>query len=96
MAESDQAMLTAASVESMIRKDNGLAPIEHVNVADISAGCGTSFSILVVTDAFTGVRLVDRHRMVHSALGDVMPTIHALQLRCLTPQAHARICTQTA
>lgn len=95
MAEDNQAVLNSHTVEAMLRKDEALAPIEHIDIADISAGCGTSFAILVVTDAFTNIRLVDRHRMVHSAMADIMPAIHALQLRCLTPQAYARIGTKS-
>jgi stress-induced morphogen len=34
-----------------------------------------------VSEAFAGRGLVDQHRMVYAALGELMPRIHALQLR---------------
>ena len=45
------------------------------------AGDGEHLEVQVVSPAFTGRGLVDQHRMVYAALGDLMPRIHALQLR---------------
>jgi stress-induced morphogen len=41
----------------------------------------------VVSPAFEGVSLVDRHQLVYDALGEHMTTdIHALELRTVTPE----------
>jgi stress-induced morphogen len=45
------------------------------------AGDGEHLEVQVVSEAFKGRGLVDQHRMVYAALGELMPRIHALQLR---------------
>ena len=49
-------------------------------------GDGHHFEAVVVSAAFTGKNLVQRHQMVYSALGGRMGNeIHALSLKTLTP-----------
>ena len=55
-------------------------PGSHVVVAN-PAGDGEHLEVHVVSPAFAGKGLVDQHRMVYAALGDLMPRIHALQLK---------------
>ena len=44
------------------------------------------FSVTVVSTTFAGKNLLARHRLVYSALGDLMQTdIHALAIKALTP-----------
>ncbi|CAI7917806.1 unnamed protein product [Closterium sp. NIES-54] len=51
-------------------------------VIDTSAGhCGTAFDVAVVSPLFEGKRLLERHRMVNSALSDELPHIHALSIK---------------
>ncbi|MCK9488255.1 MAG: BolA/IbaG family iron-sulfur metabolism protein [Xanthomonadales bacterium] len=48
---------------------------------------GVHFEAEVVSAAFTGQRLLARHRMVYAGLGDLMGgAIHALALSTLTPE----------
>ncbi|MCO5601538.1 hypothetical protein L7F22_055661 [Adiantum nelumboides] len=57
------------------------------NVVDTSGGCGASFLVEVVSSAFEGTRLLERHRLVNAALAEEMKQIHALSLKkALTPQ----------
>ncbi|NYZ63651.1 BolA family protein [Luteimonas deserti] len=52
---------------------------------------GVHFEALVVSPAFAGKLPLARHRMVYATLGDRMGgEIHALALRTLTPDEHAR------
>lgn len=52
---------------------------------------GVHFEALVVSDAFSGKLPLARHRLVYATLGDRMGgEIHALALRTLTPEEHAR------
>jgi BolA protein len=44
------------------------------------------FDLEVVAEAFDGLSLVKRHQLIYLLLGDVMPKIHALQIRAFTPQ----------
>jgi stress-induced morphogen len=46
-----------------------------------TTGAGDHFDVRVTASAFTGLGLVDQHRLVYEALGDLMQTIHALSLR---------------
>jgi len=50
-----------------------------------STGGGDHFAVTIVTAQFAGKSLVERHQMVYGALGALMPRIHALQLKTVTP-----------
>ena len=66
-----------------------LPGVVFVRVTDDSGGCGAKFSVIVVTPAFDGVRLLDRHRMINGSAGVLaseMESIHALQLKTWTPK----------
>jgi len=52
----------------------------EVAVAD-TTGEGDHFEVRVRTPDFSGKSLVDQHRMVYDALGELMGSIHALSLR---------------
>ena len=48
---------------------------------------GGHFNVTIVSNAFEGVNLLARHRMVYDALGDAMKTeIHALSIKANTPK----------
>lgn len=50
-------------------------------------GGGGHFVAYIVSDAFAGKTLLERHRMVYEAMGDAMKTeIHALSIKAHTPQ----------
>jgi Predicted transcriptional regulator, BolA superfamily len=56
---------------------------EHLDVQ----GDGSHFDAVIVSRAFEGKRLIQRHQMVYAALGDRMKAeIHALSMRTLTPE----------
>jgi stress-induced morphogen len=62
-------------------------------VADVRdyTGTGDHFEVRVVSSAFEGKSLVQRHKMVYEALGAAVDgtTIHALALKTLTPEQAA-------
>lgn len=61
--------------------ENNLA-CEHVHVV----GDGSHFEAVIVSKAFEGKRLIQRHQLVYAALGDRMKEeIHALSMKTLTP-----------
>ena len=50
-------------------------------------GDGTHFEAVIVSGAFNGKTLLERHQMVYKALGDAMKErIHALSLKTYTPE----------
>ncbi|KAL7619672.1 hypothetical protein AAE478_010213 [Parahypoxylon ruwenzoriense] len=57
----------------------------HVEVTDMSGGCGQSFTSLIVSPQFAGQTSLKRHRAVNAALRDEIAAIHAWSARCQTP-----------
>jgi len=50
-------------------------------------GDGQHFSAVIVSPAFAGKRLIQRHQLVYAALGERMrEEIHALSMKTLTPE----------
>ena len=58
---------------------------------EVTGDDGVHFEARIVTPAFAGKSLVEQHKLVYAALGDLMKeTIHALSLKTYTPEAWAR------
>jgi stress-induced morphogen len=85
-------------VEDTIREKlrHAFAPteLEVVNDSHRHAGHGGSpqtgeshFSVVVVSNAFSGRSRLERHRMVNAALADELAaSVHALTMTALTPE----------
>ncbi|SEO05172.1 BolA protein [Paracoccus alcaliphilus] len=52
----------------------------HRGHAGFREGGESHFRIRMVSPAFAGLGRVQRHRLVHRTLGDIVPRIHALAL----------------
>ncbi|XP_026472153.1 bolA-like protein 2 [Ctenocephalides felis] len=59
---------------------------EHVEVVDLSDGCGDKFSAVIVSSVFEGKPLLARHKLVNSTLAEELKTIHAFSQKPLTPE----------
>jgi BolA family transcriptional regulator, general stress-responsive regulator len=47
---------------------------------------GGHFNVMIVAEAFTGQTLIQRHRMIYTALGEELKqAIHALSIKAYTP-----------
>lgn len=57
---------------------------QHAGHAE-GGGKETHFELGIVSDAFEGLNLVKRHKLIYSTLGEIMPKIHALQIQACTP-----------
>jgi BolA protein len=78
------------SDEMKLRLNDAFSPTQLDVVDDSAAHAGhsgnpgghgeTHFNVLIRSKMFDGMSRVARHRAVHSALGDVVPRIHALAL----------------
>jgi acid stress-induced BolA-like protein IbaG/YrbA len=78
-------VMEAEEVQKLI--EAGL-PGALVSVEDTTGG-GDHFEALVVSNAFEGKSLVERHQVVYAALGDAMrQRVHALALKTLTPSQY--------
>ena len=61
-------------------------PDSQVAVVD-TRGSGDHFEIMVVSNDFEDVPLIDRHRIIHSALGENLGgEIHAVEIKAYTPE----------
>mmetsp|Transcript_18894 Transcript_18894/g.23037 ORF Transcript_18894/g.23037 Transcript_18894/m.23037 type:complete len:88 (-) Transcript_18894:396-659(-) len=75
---------TPETLEASIRA--GISNISHLDVHDLSDGCGEKFGIVCVSESFNGVSLLERHRIVHNSIEKHMKTIHAIELKTWTPK----------
>ncbi|XP_027179461.1 protein BOLA2 [Coffea eugenioides] len=75
--------VTKEQVESSLKSK--LSP-SHLEVVDVSGGCGAKFTVEIVSEQFEGKRLLERHRMVNAALSEELKEIHALSItKALAP-----------
>lgn len=57
----------------------------HAGHAGAQSG-GGHYHVMIVSDAFTGKSLVQRHQLIYKALGELMKQeIHALGIEAFTP-----------
>jgi BolA protein len=86
--------LNETRLEKLARRLRLLEPqrLEIVDESDRHAGhAGAAdgrghFTVLVVSDRFSGLPRVRRHQLVYEAAGDLMTTdIHALSIHALAP-----------
>ena len=65
---------------------------KHAGHAGAAPGGQTHYSVLVVSNAFSGVNRVARSRAVHEVLAsEFADGLHALALTLRTPEEHRRI-----
>jgi BolA family transcriptional regulator, general stress-responsive regulator len=77
-------LLTATldPVELLVKDQSHL----HAGHAGAQDGKG-HFDVRIVSDKFTGLSRIKRHRIVYDALGDFMQSdIHALRISAVSPQ----------
>jgi len=80
MQERIESKLRAALSPSELRLEDDSA------MHGVPPGSETHWNLVVVSSAFEGRGLVDRHRDVYAALGDELRQgIHALAMKTLTP-----------
>jgi len=79
--------VSAAQIQALI---HAAIPDAAIDIADTTGG-GDHWSATVVSAAFHGKSLIERHRLVYAALGELMKgPIHALALITETPEEYKR------
>ena len=69
------------SIKNIIKESLLKSTVEVVD----TTGTGDHFSVMVVSDNFKGMKLIDRHKLVYKSLNQFLnKEIHALQLKTLT------------
>ncbi|KAI1496428.1 bola domain-containing protein [Biscogniauxia marginata] len=86
MAESTTTITEASLKAALTERLNAV----HVEVTDMSGGCGQSFTSHVVSPSFAGLSSLKRHRAVNAALRGEIAAIHAWSARCQTPEEWER------
>lgn len=90
-----------ALIEPRLRA--ALAP-ERLEIVDDSAAHaghagareGGHFTVHIVSSAFVGKTLIQRHRLVNAAVADLMQQeIHALSIQARTPEAASALTLET-
>ena len=78
---------TMSTAEISIKQALGatLRP-QHLEIADVSGGCGTSYNVVIVSEQFIGKSLLQRHRMVNDILKSQIAAMHAFSQVSLTPE----------
>ena len=72
----EQRLRAALSPEHLEIRDDSAAHAGHAGARE-----GGHFTLRIVSDAFSGRSLIQRHRLVHAAIADLMRReIHALSI----------------
>lgn len=58
----------------------------HVEVQDMSGGCGQIFEAVIVSSEFKGKTTLARHRLVNNELKDEIAKVHAWTQKCFTEE----------
>ncbi|KAK0263948.1 hypothetical protein B0A54_02546 [Friedmanniomyces endolithicus] len=58
----------------------------HVDIQDLSGGCGQMFEAIIVSPQFIKKTTLARHRLVNGALKEEIAAIHAWTPKCYTPE----------
>lgn len=79
--------ITACLTASLDPQDLLIKDQSHLHAGHAGAEDGRGhFDVRIVSNAFAGKSLIQRHRLVYDALGDLMTTdIHALKIQAKTP-----------
>ncbi|KAL1590744.1 hypothetical protein WHR41_00546 [Cladosporium halotolerans] len=74
--------ITADSLAATLRSKLDAA---HVDIQDLSGGCGQMFEAIIVSSQFEKKMTLARHRLVNSVLKEEIAAIHAWTPKCFTP-----------
>ncbi|CAG7919852.1 unnamed protein product [Penicillium olsonii] len=82
-AMADTSGITADSLKNKLTET---LQAVHVEVEDLSGGCGQAFQAVIVSPQFESKTMLARHRLVNSALKAEIAAIHAWTPKCYTPE----------
>lgn len=76
----EQALQQLQPIQLQITDDS------HLHAGHAGNTGGGHFTVFIVSEAFTGLSLVKRHRLVYDAAAELLPSaIHALSIQAKTP-----------
>lgn len=84
-----QAVSIQSIIEEKLRNNFQPTHLEVVNESfkhNVPKGSESHFKVIVVSDLFESVSLIQRHRMVNKSLSEELSTsVHALSIQAVTP-----------
>lgn len=78
-------LITVLKPTSITLTDNSSQHAGHAGSKGWAESGESHFSLEVVAEAFEGLSLVKRHKLIYMLLGDVMQKIHALEIKAKSP-----------
>ncbi|KAJ6126717.1 BolA protein [Penicillium sp. IBT 18751x] len=82
-AMADTSGVTADSLKNKLVEQ---LQAQHVEIEDLSGGCGQAFQAVIVSPQFESKTMLARHRLVNSVLKAEIAAIHAWTPKCYTPE----------
>lgn len=82
-------MPSEQSIKQKIESE--LPQVYNVIVTDISAGCGQSFDVVVVSNEFESKNKLQRSRLINKILKEDIAKIHAFSCKCYTEAEWSKI-----
>ncbi|KAK2626286.1 hypothetical protein QTJ16_004548 [Diplocarpon rosae] len=79
----DELCVTEAGLKAKLTASLGAT---HVEIEDMSGGCGQAYSAIIVSPQFEKKTTLARHRLVNTALKAEVAAIHAWTPKCYTPE----------
>ncbi|KAF2853908.1 bola-like protein [Plenodomus tracheiphilus IPT5] len=77
---------SGVTMEAIKRKlEQGMQAV-HVEIEDMSGGCGQMYEAIIVSPQFTKKTTLARHRLVNATLKEEIAAIHAWTAKCHTPE----------
>ncbi|KAF8622813.1 hypothetical protein AX15_006736 [Amanita polypyramis BW_CC] len=77
--------VSPADIEEVVRN---AIPVSHIEVQDQSSGCGESYAVVIVSEAFQGRTTLMRHRLVNEILKNQIAQLHAFSQKTFTPEQY--------
>ncbi|KAN0080023.1 BolA protein [Tylopilus felleus] len=62
--------------------------VSHLEIQDQSSGCGESYAVLLVSEAFEGKNTLARHKMINEALKTHISQMHAFSQKTFTAKQY--------
>ncbi|KAI9894213.1 MAG: hypothetical protein M1814_004067 [Vezdaea aestivalis] len=76
-----------ATAESLTAKLISKLDATHVEIEDLSGGCGQFLEAIIVSPQFIGKKsTLARHRLVNAAIKEEVAAVHAWTPKCFTPE----------
>lgn len=81
-----QKLIAAFAPEQLVIENDSHKHAHHRAMAEVADRSETHFTVTIISNAFAGRSLLDRHRMINSALAEELAgPVHALSIKAATP-----------